>query len=330
MQCANTPFTLYTQSIPGATGYQWYIGATLVGTGTSFTHTFTTPGSYTVRVVMTYDGCTRESPDFEITVGAPPPPPVLSFDVLDCDPYKLELTATGAAGTYNWNNGMEGTTILVPNGGPYRVQLTDVNGCQAEGSIYAPKDPREYLWIFPTGCFCYMQPVSPYIPGPIIPFDGYAWVRNGSPHVTGSGYVPDYTVTAGNVYNLQLNNGYCNVSSEEMYFMSEICATLPPSFAREGMETMSGFIDIGSTEPALLLQPNPARNETTVQYRFATEGIGTIELFDVVGRRLQVHEVSTINGKLLLNLDNYAAGMYQVVLRQNGKQIAQAKLSLTH
>lgn len=323
-QCINSTFKLSTQSFPGAT-YVWTrVGSGTIGTGTSVTQTLSSPGTYTYTVTMTYNGCTRTSPAFIVTVASPPPAPTLSFNILNCNPYQVQLSASGPAGTYNWNNGMNGTVISVPNGGPFQVTLTDVNGCQSKNSIWAPKDPSEYLWVFPTGCFCKLQIERPYVIGPIMPFNFWAWLKNGGVDASGSGYMPNYYVTPGNIYNMTLNNGFCSVTSGNMYFQSDTCNRLPlrPTDLDE--------LDLDGDHINMQLLPNPARDQVTVVYKFASsDGNKSIEMYDMVGRKLQVHTVTEEKGNIVMQLDRLAAGMYQVVMRQDGKVVKQSKLSVT-
>jgi PKD repeat protein len=323
-QCINSTFKLTTQSITGAT-YVWTrIGFGTVGTGTSVTQTLATAGSYSYYVTMTYNGCTRVSPVFIVVVSNPPPSPSLSFNILNCNPYQVQLTASGAAGTYNWNNGMNGTVINTPFGGPYQVTLTALNGCQSKNSIYVPKDPNEYLWVFPTGCFCKLQIDQPYVIGPIIPFSYWAWLKNGGVASSGGGYMPNYYISPGNVYNMVLNNGYCTVTSGDMYYDSDTCNRLihRPTDVNE--------LELNGNGINMLLLPNPARDQVTVLYKFANnDGNKSIEMYDMIGRKLQTHTVTEEKGNIVLQLDHVAAGMYQVVMRQDGKVVQQGKLSVT-
>lgn len=323
-QCLNSAFTLSTQTYAGAT-YVWTrVGFGTVGTGTSISQTLAPAGSYTYRVTMTYNGCTRTSPDFIVVVSNPPAPPSISFNILNCNPYQVQLTASGAAGTYNWNNGMSGTVINTPYGGPYQVTLTALNGCQSDNSIYVPKDPAEYLWVFPTGCFCKLQIERPYVIGPIIPFSFWAWLKNGGIDQSGSGYMPNYYVSPGNIYNMQLNNGYCSVTSGDMYFESDTCRRLIPR------PTGLNDFELGSDHVAMQLLPNPARDQVTVVFRFESSGGSkNIEMYDMIGRKLQSHTITEDEGRIVLPFDRIAAGMYQVVMRQNGKVVQQGKLSVT-
>jgi len=323
LQCANQAFTLTTQDYGSGYSYSWSGSGS--GSGTSLTQTLSSPGTYTYYVTITdvVTGCQNTSPAFIVTVSAPPPPPSLSYNVLNCDPYELELTASGAAGTYNWSNGMTGSVINTPFGGPYQVTLTDLNGCVVKNTFEVPKALSEYLWVFPTGCFCKLKIKEPYVLGPIIPLNYWAWLRNGSPVSSGSGLMPNFILSPGYVYNMELNDGTCTVISGDMYYDSDTCEFIKTARTSPSAMVVSDVND-------MKLMPNPASGQTTVSYHFA-EGSSkrSIELFDITGRRLQSYEAADEAGSVVLPLDQYAAGMYQVIMRRDGQVVQQSKLSIT-
>jgi len=337
-QCVNQLFVLTTQNYGASYTYSWS-GPGATGTGPSITLTHSTAGTYTYTVTITdvATGCQSTSPSFTVTVFTPPAPPVLSASVLTCQPYLLELTATGAAGTYNWSNGGLGPVITTPHGGPYQVTLTDLQGCRVESSFIAPVSPEEYLWVFPTGCFCKVQVQLPYLIGPIVPFDYWAWLNNGAVDVSGSGLVPNYYITPGRVYNLTLDNGWCQVTSGDMYYESDTCNRLggganptsgKPGAAAGADDGPNSLQWNGSN--ALGVAPNPAFAQATVTFVFAPGSKQrTIELYDMTGRRLQSHTLAEESGSLTLKLDGYAAGLYQLVMKRDGVAVGQSKLSVT-
>lgn len=321
-QCVGVPFVLTTQTIAGAT-YVWSPGGS---GGASLNQTLSTPGTYTYTVTITVNGCSRTSPPFTVTVNPLPAPPSLSFNVVNCNPYELQLNASGVAGTYNWNNGLSGSSVNVYAGGPYQVVLTDINGCMSSSAFSVPSDPAEYLWVFPTGCFCKTELRKPYVIGPIIPFNYWEWNQNGGVAASGSGVMPDFYVNPGSVYNMTLDNGYCHVTSGDMYFDSDTCRKLDqPAKADVAAAGVRG--NLGT---AMQLIPNPAREMATVVYSFTPGSTNrTIEVYDMVGRMLQTHTVTNENGRLVLPMERFSAGMYQVVMKENGIMVQQSKLSLT-
>jgi hypothetical protein len=70
--------------------------------------------------------------------------------------------------------------------------------------------------------------------------------------------------------------------------------------------------------------------QTLARYRFSENGKDRyIEVYDIVDRQIQRYKLASRTGSQVLPLADYAAGMYRVLLREDGKIIAQSKLSVT-
>lgn len=227
--CLNSPYTLYgyAGSDPSLT-YQWYRGGTAISGATSDTYTdpAAVAGTYTYTLVVgtTYAGntCYDTSAPFTVTVHSLPAPPTISFSMLNCSSYTLQLTASsGVSGaTYNWSNGAYGNPVTQSGGGPIRVWLTDLNGCVSHADTMIPKDPRTYLWIFPTGCYSFCDKDTPkVVVGPIYHFTHWWYLKSGitTPILQGYGsYVTDLHINSSGKYTLNLYNGLCTGNSDTM------------------------------------------------------------------------------------------------------------------
>jgi len=223
--CLNVPYTLngWVGNDPNVS-YKWYKNHVLDGTGSSVTdpalYLTSVPDTFTLVVFIAFSGdtCSDTSAAFLVSVYPQPAPPVISAIMLNCNTYTLQLTASGPSyGAYNWSDGLSGQTIDVMGGGPYGVWYTDSFGCTSFGSDYIDQDPRQYLWIFPTGCYtwCSNKTPVPYIVGPLIPF--VFWKYQYWPIGPGvdSGYsvvTPWYPPGSGD-YDLILQNQYCSDTS---------------------------------------------------------------------------------------------------------------------
>jgi hypothetical protein len=325
-QCVDRPFTLRTQDYGPDYEYSWNGGP--FGSANTLTTSIATPGgpyNYTVTIRHIPSGCIVNSPVFQVWVSTPPAPPALSYSVLNCNPYELQLTAWGAAGTYNWSNGMSGTTINTYHGGPYQVTLTDIYGCKVQSSFNTPRSPEEYIWIFPTGCFC-RETGEPYIIGPIVWFNYWEWQENGSGVLGNSGYVADYWgPSPGNIYNLYLDDGNCQITSGTMYFHTDTCET---GIGRPGNST--GLNSITAQVNSLSIAPNPATSNTVLSYSFVTGAKDrSIDIVDMAGRRIRSFVIESNSGAIEMPLSGYSAGTYQVVMRRDGVVVQRGKLSVT-
>ena len=310
-----------------------------------------TTGTYTYTLTASQSGCSSTSAPFTVTIADPVDTPAVSFDITGCQPYEVELTATNTvSGTYNWSNGGTGATVTAYSGGPYKVTFTSDGGCTTEAFIDVPKSPDEYLWIFPTGCFCADDLVfeghacshqysGPFITGPIIPFSHW-YYDNGNNYLEGTASVPSaFTYFVPGTINLLLDNGYCHSVSGDMYYSTDCSNFEQAGLVQSGdgsVEPETGIAaetanqNTNPLEPLLLLIPNPATGQTRVQYRFEkSDSRNSIEVYDMTGRKVKTFVTQNGAGSMTLPLNGYTGGIYEVCLRQDGSIIAQTKLSVT-
>jgi len=102
--------------------------------GVSFTsdsqQTSLSAGTHPV-IVQNQKGCTAMD---TATLNNPTPISVdLGSDTSGCD--QITLQVQGASGTYNWNTGGTGQTIVAQNSGSYIVTVTDNDGCTASDTV---------------------------------------------------------------------------------------------------------------------------------------------------------------------------------------------------
>ena len=76
---------------------------------------------------------------------------------------------------------------------------------------------------------------------------------------------------------------------------------------------------------ALVLSPNPAKDIVSVSYDISS-GAAQLEVYDIAGRIISNEILTSSSGALQLNTSTYAAGMYMVVVKQDGVLVAQKKL----
>ena len=135
LTCALTSISL---TATGGGTYSWSNGTTIVGTAANLT--VTTPGTYTVTVTSSTNGCTSTSAT-TITQNITPPPAAIASvpnpAVLTCATTSIALTASGG-GTYAWVTGSTNlgsqATISATTTGTYTVTVTGANGCTGTAS----------------------------------------------------------------------------------------------------------------------------------------------------------------------------------------------------
>lgn len=242
------------------------------------------------------------------------------------------------------SNGTAGSTVNGYTGGLYEVYFTSDSGCTSSNEISVPSSPQEYMWNFPTGCFCEDDlrrdgcTGGAAIVGPHTPFVHWGYKVNGVFELTGSGTYPTaFTDIEPDSIQLFLDNGYCEILSDPMYY-SDSCATEAQGIVGAG--NSAGDLEMSENEefskritnlqPEIRLIPNPAAGQTRIQYRFDdSENQRTIEVYDMTGRKVNTLRPQTNAGSIILQLGDFRSGIYQVCLRQDGRILAQSKLSVT-
>ncbi len=348
-QCDSIPFTL-TSSIPGEGGIalEWERSpGGVLGSGSTLFQTLPV-GTYTYTLTATQNGCEGVSVPYTVTVASPVDTPTVTFDITSCQPYVVSLTATNAqSGTYNWSNGGTGSTVNAYSGGLYEVYFTSTSGCSSSNEIEVPRSPQEYLWNFPSGCFCIDDlrdenavsgcVTNAGIIGPYTPFEYWSYQVNGIDVWSGTNSHPLGFANFGpDSINLILDNGYCEVISDAMY-LSDSCSVPAQSLIANGGSTNSKDSQASTfnqnseqLEPEIHLIPNPASDQTRIQFRFdGSETQKAIEIYDLTGRRVKTLRPQSDAGSITLQLGDFVSGIYQICLRQDGRIIAQSKLSVT-
>jgi hypothetical protein len=65
---------------------------------------------------------------------------------------------------------------------------------------------------------------------------------------------------------------------------------------------------------SLMVYPNPASNDITLQLVNATDENATIIIFDAMGQRIHQQQVNIKGGKITINVSAFASGMYHIQL----------------
>ncbi|MEI8280011.1 MAG: PKD domain-containing protein [Bacteroidota bacterium] len=230
VHCANILFSLSGYEGIANISYLWLRDGTAIDTIAEITQSLPV-GTYNYRLVISVTNpggvCTDTSAIFTVIIPTVPPTPSLTYTITDCNPYEVELDASNTiAGIYNWSNGMSGDTVTVTLGGDYVLTFTDSEGCTSHAYIQVPKELSNYLWEFPKGCYTFCAGCLPRtIVGPFTAeFDKWEWMHGGSAVVSGYSSVTNYNITSSGVYNLYLQEGPCNITSDPMDISVNSCA----------------------------------------------------------------------------------------------------------
>ena len=222
--CAGDDFSL--QAITSATTLTWKLdGVVQTAWSNQLTPVFSglTVGNHTLEVTATAQGCSQTT-SIVLNVVQPPQNVTITPQLISCTPYLIKLTATAVgSSTFNWSNGATGSTITVTEGGPYKVTAT-TGGCSASTQIDVPKNPENYIWIFPTGCYTDCSTETNYLIGPSLPLKTWSWNMDAQSDAHGSNsYANPYTLIKDADYTLTINTGLCSLESEPLHYSTTKC-----------------------------------------------------------------------------------------------------------
>jgi PKD repeat protein len=177
--CAGSSATL---TLPSGYTYNWFNGATLVGTGTSFT--ISAAGNYWVQAINIPYGCIDSSDTFHVTVIPGPTVHITgSGPLVICEGSSGSLTLTATASTavtYLWNTGATTSSIVITAPGVYYVTVHSTACCAGTDTVKV--DSANCC--FPPGDIFINVPDSTVISADQV-WDGKYFVQ-GKVHVTGS------------------------------------------------------------------------------------------------------------------------------------------------
>ncbi|SIS56993.1 Por secretion system C-terminal sorting domain-containing protein [Chryseobacterium ureilyticum] len=232
--CAGSSATLAGIVTDNTLEYQWSIGSTILGPWTLATSpiSYITPAlsagtyTYTLQVRNPGAGGCIASKNFTVTVSNPPSVPNITYTLAQCQPYTVQLTASGpSVGEYNWSNGMTGQTITVNEGGAYEVIYTAPSGCKVSSQVVVPLSLESLMWVFPTGCYDECPDKERKILGPKGIFKHHDWqlftnnIQSGTNDV-----IHPLNLDFIGTYKLKIENFGCEFSSGPMnYYPSKDC-----------------------------------------------------------------------------------------------------------
>jgi gliding motility-associated-like protein len=110
--CANTPVQFNNTSTPGPGNSTWYFGDNTTSNQANPSHAYTTPGTYTVKLVVSSTGCS-DSITHNIVVTAGPNANFTATPLTGCVPLNVNFTNTSTGGSsYYWVFGNNQTSTL--------------------------------------------------------------------------------------------------------------------------------------------------------------------------------------------------------------------------
>lgn len=203
----------------------WSIGTTTIGTNVA---TISLPplgaGEHTVSLTVTNTGCSN-TVTHTFYISEAPTNVQISPQVINCDPYTVQLTATATNATqFVWSNGAIGTTTTTSYGGLMGV-IAKNGTCETPAQLLIPSHPDEYQWSYPSGCIDLCENSQGYILGPLAVLDHQDWNLDQSPiEQVDQTASPEFQVPVSGSYNALIYNGGCSAETPILNINRQGCS----------------------------------------------------------------------------------------------------------
>lgn len=288
--CVNQPASFTNTSSPAPVSSVWNLGDGTIVTSTHYTHTYTVPGVYTVRLYNTYTSC-NDSISQTITVN---PNPVAGFTApvtSRCEPpltVNFQDLSTGGAVSWLWDFGDGGTSVLQNPShtytayGNFTVKLVVTNSFGCVDSLIMP----DYVIIqranislpgLPArGCIPFTFNFNPVITS-VDAVTSYSWdFGDGGTSTLPN---PSYTYVAQGTYNVRLIITTSSGCTDDTTFVNAIrvgskpvanftatpipvCARQPVQFTDLSVPADEWLWDFGDGSTSTLQNPTHSYNDT--------------------------------------------------------------------
>jgi hypothetical protein len=204
-----------------------------------------------------------------------------------------------------------------------KENFTDISNCHLEFNLDVDNnspDPVSFAIWSDAGGVATIQPV----PNLVLPGTGtqsFQVIWDGSPLTTGGGSIT-FTVRF-----WRADGTWCDKTFSYEFW----CERKEFRTTYSVKETKEGTQEVVTDEPAaarLTLAPNPAGNQATLRYQFASKlrGSTKVEVYNMMGVKMYSAPVKDMRGSLVLPTVEWANGMYQVLLWDGGKLVKTTKL----
>lgn len=294
--CAPLTVNFIDQSTGAPTSWRWDIGndGSVDYTAQNPSHTFTTAGTYTVKLVALNANAKDSVVKTAIITVAPTLK--LNVDVLQnisCNGNAngiLKATPVGGNGTYSytWSNNSTNATVNNAAAGNYTVTVRDGFNCTASGSkALTQPDKLKVSVSTAAGAVSSNYTATIDVSGGIAP---YVYLLNNITNLNGN-IIND--LSAGNYTVYVKDNNNCLQT------------------ATFSIASPTGIQEAESSFDNLDVYPNPASNYVNVNFSLKEYKTVKIALYDLAGQTVYQDEYDNIKDKQAsLDLSNMSAGTY--------------------
>ena len=270
-------FDNMTNTFGASADYQWMFGDGLVSFDSVPTHTYATPGTYMVTLMVTTIGGCMDTMMEEVTVNPAPFADFTATTVCEGEPTIFEdlTTVSGGTVTYLWDfgNGQTATdanpAFVFNEDGTFPVTLTVTtdSGCIDDVIRMVevlPAPSADFTWLHGGNGMVIFEATDPSL-------DGYEWI------------LPDTTVEDATNWEYRFNStGAYEVTLVTMN--SEGCTDTVTQLVdiNTGIGARPGF------ELAINVFPNPFRTAATIKYVLEQQAHVKMEVTDLNGKQISI------------------------------------------
>ncbi|HEX6913819.1 MAG TPA: PKD domain-containing protein [Chitinophagaceae bacterium] len=342
--CVGSPVSFQMTSSPKPLSQTWSMGDGASYADTVVTHTYNTPGNYTITLSNEFSGGCVATKTQAISVVAGPVVDFTADTTKACKPaFTVNFQATGGATGFAWSFG-DSTTSTAQNpthtyqtSGEFTVRLTATNSTGCVGTV----EKAAFVKIVPPAVSISNLPVNdgctPYSFSPIANVNAtegvasYFWDF-------GNGYTstlpdPSYTYTTPGSYTIKLRvqtNGGCvdsvvyqngvNIGSGvDLDFVANpatTCVDQPVSFSMTSSATPTSYQwyfgdgDSASTAAPIHNYKNAGKYSVTlmIKYGNCTSKLTRNQYVEVLPPEAKFSALRDCNNKLLINFKNESVG----------------------
>jgi gliding motility-associated-like protein len=259
---------IFTNTSTNATTYEWYVNGVLTSTATNFNFTFTTIGTYTIKLIAKSSSPLCSNSEKTVVINAVCPVTASftkSAAIVPCGT-NINFTNTSSnANTYEWyvNGALQSTavnfTYTNTTAGRYGIKLIAKNSalnCTKEFIDTVEYTCAVVAAFTPNGGSVNINtPVN--FTNASTGATGYQWLVNGLPSSTATNFSYSFTTTGNYSITLIASNGICSTSKTVYYVSADTCLrqTFQKTYNAAGDEFIQdlrstpdgGFIAAGRT-----------------------------------------------------------------------------------
>lgn len=142
---------------------------------------------------------------------------------------------------------------------------------------------------------------------------------------------PIFDVTEGDSYQWYLNGDLLDGATASSLFVTELgdySAMVTSQYGCEATSEIYSITEVGIVEQGrrnMLLVPNPTVADARLLFDAVLPNSATLEIVDVTGR---ISLITQVGGRdvALINVGGFAAGVYQLILRENGSYTGMTRM----